>query len=404
MEKISNWRVSDLIRNSDHRAIVFEVLSDLPDSSPPYRNIKKTDWGLYRQKPEQLSGDCPINQDLDLDRQVEQLNCMIMQAYRHSCPQITGSSKVAKLPWWNENLTRLKRLHKQATQLYSENRTEVNRDLRNRTRIQYKSEINKARNEHWKNFCENMEQYSTVARIQKVMKNDMVAKLGTLKKTDGSYTSNESETLNELFNCLLPVGMANNNHRDPSVTDNLELTEQKLIEMINHNTVSAVIQAFDPFKSPGLELATSWLKIKTVFIPKPGKINYITAKFFRPISLMSFVLKTLEKLIFWHLLNGYWYNPPINNRVYSYREGISTETALHDVTEKIERALSKKQMVLTVYMDISGAFSNTAVHSMTNALVKRGVEKEIIEWTEHLLTKRTAIATLGNTTEKQGCQ
>ena len=38
---------------------------------------------------------------------------------------------------------------------------------------------------------------------------------------------------------------------------------------------------------------------------------------------------------------------------------------------------------------------------MTNALVKRGVEKEIIEWTEHLLTKRTAIATLGNTTESR---
>ena len=222
---------------------------------------------------------------------------MIMQAYRYSCPQITGNSKVAKLPWWNENLTRLKWLHKQATDLYSENRTEVNRDLRNRTRNEYKSEINKARNEHWKNFCENMEQYSTVARIQKIMKNGRVAKLGTLQKTDGSYTSNESETLNELFNCLLPVGMANNNHRDPSVTDNLELTEQKLIEIINHNTVSAAIQAFDPFKSPGLDgiypvmlqkgirilspylikifktslktgkLATSWLQIKMVFIP-----------------------------------------------------------------------------------------------------------------------------------------
>ena len=52
-------------------------------------------------------------------------------------------------------------------------------------------------------------------------------------------------------------------------------------------------------------------------------------------------------------------------------------------------------------MDISGAFSNTVLHSMTNALVKIGVEKEIIEWTEHLLTKRTAIATLGNTTAQR---
>ena len=30
-----------------------------------------------------------------------------------------------------------------------------------------------------------------------------------------------------------------------------------------------------------------------------------------------------------------------------------------------------------------------------------GLENEIIEWTEHLLTKRTAIATLGNTTESR---
>ena len=45
----------------------------------------------------------------------------------------------------------------------------------------------------------------------------------------------------------------------------------------------------------------------------------------------------------------------------SYRERISTETALHQVTQKIEKALHNKQMALAVYLDISGAFSNTAV-------------------------------------------
>ena len=76
---------------------------------------------------------------------------------------------------------------------------------------------------------------------------------------------------------------------------------------------------------------------------------------------------------------------------------MSTETALHEATQIIERALNNKQMVLAVYLDISGAFSNTAVHSMTSGLAKRGVEVEIVKWADHLLTGRIARAKLGNT-------
>ena len=197
--------------------------------------------------------------------------------------------------------------------------------------------------------------------------------------------------------------------------------------IVNHHTVCAAVKAFDPYKSPGFDgiypamlqkgitilspflikifktslrlgcLAESWLQVKTVFIPKPGKTDYNVAKSFRPISLMSFMLKTLERLIYWHLQTEHWHNIPINDRVYSYREGISTETALHDVTQIIERALNKKQMVLAIYLDISGAFSNTAVHSMINALEKRGVAAEIIKWADHFLTNRTARAKIGST-------
>ena len=44
-----------------------------------------------------------------------------------------------------------------------------------------------------------------------------------------------------------------------------------------------------------------WLEIKAVFIPKPGKPDYKTAKSFRPISLSSYLLKGMERTILWHL-------------------------------------------------------------------------------------------------------
>ena len=39
-----------------------------------------------------------------------------------------------------------------------------------------------------------------------------------------------------------------------------------------------------------------WREVKVVFIPKPGKADYSLPKAYRPISLTSFVLKTMERL------------------------------------------------------------------------------------------------------------
>lgn len=41
----------------------------------------------------------------------------------------------------------------------------------------------------------------------------------------------------------------------------------------------------------------SWRKFVVVFILKPGKIGHSTIKDFRPISLTSILLKTLERLL-----------------------------------------------------------------------------------------------------------
>ena len=88
--------------------------------------------------------------------------------------------------------------------------------------------------------------------------------------------------------------------------------------------------------------------------------DYSIAKSFRPISLMSFILKTLERLIFWHVQDTHLTRFPLNKNVFSYREGVSTENALHELISKIEKAFNNKQYALVIFLDISGAFSNTA--------------------------------------------
>jgi hypothetical protein len=48
----------------------------------------------------------------------------------------------------------------------------------------------------------------------------------------------------------------------------------------------------------------AWRQVKVAFIPKPGKLDYTEAKTYRPISVSSFLLKTMEKLVDRHIRDG----------------------------------------------------------------------------------------------------
>jgi hypothetical protein len=51
-------------------------------------------------------------------------------------------------------------------------------------------------------------------------------------------------------------------------------------------------------------IPTVWRQVKVTFIPKPGKFDYTEARAYCPISLWSFLLKTMEKLVDRHIRDG----------------------------------------------------------------------------------------------------
>lgn len=69
-----------------------------------------------------------------------------------------------------------------------------------------------------------------------------------------------------------------------------------------------------------------WREAKVVFIPKAGRGCHEGAKDFRPISLTSFLLKTLERLVDRFLKEGPLRDYPLEEGQHAYREGKSTES------------------------------------------------------------------------------
>jgi hypothetical protein len=122
-----------------------------------------------------------------------------------------------------------------------------------------------------------------------------------------------------------------------------------------------------------------WKTTKVVFIPKPGKNGHIRAKDFRPISLTSFLLKTLERLGDRYLKIGPLVRHPLAATHYAYREGRSTETALHHLMSRVERQLEMKDYTIGALLDIEGAFDSTSVDTVKQAMNRHDVPEALVD-------------------------
>ena len=142
-------------------------------------------------------------------------------------------------------------------------------------------------------------------------------------------------------------------------------------------------------------IPVAWRGVRVVFIPKLGQPNYAVAKAYRPISLTSFILKTLEKLIDRFLRDVVLKTHSIHPNQYAYQQRKSAESALHHVVFQIEKGMNKKQFALGGFIDLVGAFSNMTFNSIATSCRDHQIQEPIIEWILKMLKDRIVTSYLG---------
>jgi hypothetical protein len=103
---------------------------------------------------------------------------------------------------------------------------------------------------------------------------------------------------------------------------------------------------------------------------------------------MSFILKILEKLIDRHIRGGVLVEKPLHQYQYAYRAGMSTETALFQVVQRLEKSLEHKEIALGAFLDIDGAFDNTSFKTIITATKEHGLEETCCRWIKFMLDSR----------------
>ena len=433
----SNWYVSPEESLSDHRRIHFEI-SNPTIVLEEFRNPRKVDYLSFNielcKSLDQLDS---FTKDLQpstphLDNLASNLQSSLHSALAASCPLSKPKSNKLSKSWWSKELSKLK----------TECRTALRRAKRlpvdhsqcverwcfyREKRREYKKAINDAKAVSWQNFCTDTNSLSATAKLHKLLCKDGTNKLTWLKNPNGEKSQSPAETLSilldehfahstNLSSCNDILSPTMSSTCENAVLSNADLS---LIDsLVTHEKIYVSLNSFSPFKSPGMDeifpvviqkslyliidilqylyyhclrlahIPEPWRHIKVIFIPKAGKRSYHDAKSFRPISLSSYFLKGLERLIDWHIRSDCLVKQPINCSQHAYLTSKSTDTALNNLVTKVEKARLKNLHVLCCFIDIQGAFDHTSPLVVRRALQRHGVSTPITQWIYNMLKCR----------------
>ena len=290
--------------------------------------------------------------------------------------------------------------------------------------------IDRARRDNWRNYASETSSTKDISKLIASLEPKPTTGIGLISRADKSSLS-PKESLNTLMDTHFPDSVPDETralepeeavvHLEPygPITED----QHKMSEYITYEKVLAAVKTFGPRKAPGpdgfspivlqhlneetLRYITAmykisissgftpkaWRKMKVIFIPKAGKDDYGQAKAYRPITLSSFLLKGLERIVHWYITDTIVTEPLYAQHAYTV--GRSTDSALTEVVHNIEKGINRNgECVLAVSVDCTAAFDRILFSSAGRAMANKKIPPCIADWYDKLLKNRMVTADL----------
>ena len=267
-----------------------------------------------------------------------------------------------------------------------------------------------------------MDSVHAMAKVTKIVRTEPLQEVGLLKKADGSMCTSAKDTIDVLLNEHFPN--CDLGKEDDGAPTNRKIWVQEL-PWINMERISQAIYEFSPLKACGQDgikpivlqnlpkrvleclvkvltacvtlayTPKTWRTSIVQFIPKPGKPDKTDPRAYRPISLMSYLLKTLERLVLYHLDETAFENNPMHEKQFAFRKDIGTDNALSNTVNEIEKGIANQEYVMVVFLDIKGAFDNVTTSAIMKSMINHGVPIMIQKWYKNYLDNRFSESAIG---------
>lgn len=422
---LTDWEVSNEVSFSDHKYIDFSIDYANVVKNKFYRNPRKTDWDKFKRLISRKLGNKQfVLEDTEaIETSLNTIVDALTTSFRKSCPvSKTGTKK--NQPWWSPELRALRQEARRAfNKARKEGRDELWLTYRNKLRI-FKKEIRKAKEEYHEDLIGELTNIKDTSRLRKLMSKQEHT-INNLRNSDNTWTNTSEETLTTLLKTHFP-GCVFGRSADEGNTQYTPRIHSNITGIVTYHSLHWAVNTFGPYKSPGMDgiypkmlqesvtiigntlidilnfclentyVPKSWREIKVVFIPKAGKIQHNTVKDYRPISLSSFMLKTLERILDEFVRDNIGVNH-LSGSQHAYIKGRSVDSALHSVVHHIERSLLFKDYTMGAFLDVEGAFNNIKSSAIQIALTQTGIDNNITLWLLSMLEQRYITSELGET-------
>ena len=132
---------------------------------------------------------------------------------------------------------------------------------------------------------------------------------------------------------------------------------------------------------------SSWKQAQIIALKK--KVAPLTASDFRPIALLCFLSKVLEKIAHDQITEYLNINNLLDPLQAGFRRHHSTQTALLKLTDDIRMAIDKKKVTLLLLFDFSKAFDTVSPSKLLRKLRQLGFSRSALLWIKSYLQGRS---------------
>ncbi len=409
MNKVSEWEVAVNENSfSDHRKINFQLGNTSMQKQITSRPITKANWDNFTSYLEKMDATECLTA-LDVDHIANVLQEHLQEALDRVAPK-----KPRKISpqgeWWSKELELKRRILRHT---YTKRKNHINiMEKYKELRKEYAKAIRHAKQQSWQDFCTKAESAKDVSKLVQILDNPPRRQMSLLH--DNMELLSPKESVDHLLMTHFPQGKLTRDLPDTIPTGESDFTG--ICQYITGPKVNAAFKSFGDFKAAGpdeippialkkldhnhtevlillykLSLATGkipggWRQMRVVFIPKAGKADYTVAKAYRPITLSNFILKGLERIIQWYILE-HVITRPLNNQ-HAYTKGRSCETALSTFINDVEKSIYSGEYLLAVSLDCSGAFDSIKFEAAQEGMRKKNFPENINKWYTNLLKGR----------------
>ncbi len=168
----------------------------------------------------------------------------------------------------------------------------------------------------------------------------------------------------------------------------LEPIPSHLHQAISPTLLPALRHIFNTSFLTGI-FPTAFKQARVTPLLKKPTLNTSLLENYRPVSLLPFIAKTLERVVFNQVSLFLSQNNKLDAKQSSFRSGHSTETALLSVTEALRIAKADSKSSVLILLDLSAAFDTVDHQILLSTLSSLDITGIPLRWFESDLTGRS---------------